>query len=50
MLIFLRRIKSKALIPGAFGMRAKLAFVTRISEAELIVVGNRGKTTRTANR
>jgi hypothetical protein len=23
--------KSKALIPGAFGMRAKLAFVTRIS-------------------
>jgi hypothetical protein len=42
--------QSKALIPGAFGMRAKLAFVTRVSEAELIVVGNRGKTTRTANR
>jgi len=32
------------------GVRAKPAFVTRIPRAGFIVVGNRGKTTRTANR
>lgn len=37
--------KSKAPIPGAIGMRAKLAFVTLISKTHFLgATGNRGKT------